>query len=131
MNQQAIIKSAEALEIEWALEALLTQDYNQFPAPNRRVKVNGRGGVYVIFDERKTVLHVGRSINLNRRLNAHRYFSSSFSKRYLKVNELKINEQYSFKYLQVNNSRKRALLESLAIGILCPKHLGTGRAQEE
>lgn len=35
-----------------------------------------------------------------------------------------------FKYLEVEDGRKRALLESLAVGELCPAHIGTGEIKQ-
>ena len=43
----------------------------------------------------------------------------------------KLRGCYSFKYQVVEDDRSRALLESLSVGILCPKHLGLGKNRQE
>lgn len=90
----------------------------------------GTHGVYVIYARDLRVLHVGRTVRghygLHRRLKNHLYGKSSFAIQYLKGRGSRLRRDYTFSYIEVADSRLRALLESLAIGILCPRHLGVG-----
>ena len=87
-------------------------------------------GVYVILDVKGTVLHVGKTSRakkgLRQRLNNHLRGQSSFAKKFLKQNGKELREGYIFKYIIVDDSKLRTLLEAYAIGCLCPEHLGTG-----
>lgn len=87
-------------------------------------------GVYIIYDKRKNVVHVGRTQRakkgLRQRIDNYLLGQSSFVISYLKRKREKLRRGYTFKYLVVNNARTRALLESLAAGKLCPKHVGLG-----
>jgi excinuclease UvrABC nuclease subunit len=95
-----------------------------------KVNITNKQGVYIIFSPDEKVLHVGKTNRakngLNQRLQNHLYNSSSFSIQYLKHNGKLLRQGYKFKYLEVDESRKRALLEALAIGLLSPAHIGTG-----
>jgi hypothetical protein len=55
---------------------------------------------------------------------------SSFTLKYkpLKKDGSCLREGYKFRCLVVQSQRQRALLEALAIGRLCPAHLGLGRS---
>jgi hypothetical protein len=87
-------------------------------------------GVYIIC-QGETVLHIGRTLRgrsgLHQRLKNHLHGSSSFTKEYLKGRGATLREGgYAYQYLELEDSRKRALLEAYAIGTLCPKHIGLG-----
>lgn len=75
-------------------------------------------------------MHVGRSVRgregLAQRLGNHLRGQSSFAKSYLKGNGRLLREGYTYQYLVVADNRARALLEHLAVGELCPEHLGLG-----
>lgn len=94
-------------------------------------RVSRRHGVYVIFSPRGTVLHVGRTLRgkkgLDQRLNNHLHGASSFTQRYLGGKGSRLRGTYRFAYVEVSHPRTRALLESYAVGHLCPRHLGVGK----
>lgn len=94
-----------------------------------------RQGVYVIYSPKGTVLHVGRTQRgrkgLRQRLNNHLLGQSSFIEKYLKGRGSRLRNRYKFRYLAIKNPRERALVESLAIGKLCPNHLGLGNGPTE
>jgi hypothetical protein len=86
--------------------------------------------VYIIRKE-ETVLHVGRTLRgrdgIHQRLKNHLHGSSSFTNEYLKGNGAILREDAcTYQYLELEDPRKRALLEALAVGTLCPKHIGLG-----
>ena len=81
--------------------------------------------------EEEVVLHVGRTQRgkngLRQRINNHLHGASSFHIEYLKPKRINLRSaQYTYQYLELADARKRALLESYAVGTLCPKHIGTG-----
>lgn len=87
-------------------------------------------GVYIIYDPKGEVVHVGRSVRgrngLYQRLRNHLRGNSSFTKQFLNGDGSKLRSGYKYKYKVIPNPRTRALLEALATGRLCPKHLGLG-----
>jgi len=87
-------------------------------------------GIYVIYDTKGLVVHVGRTQRgengLRQRLNNHLRDQSSFAKSFLGKNGNRLRVGYKFRYLIIKDSRERALVEALAIGKLCPRHLGLG-----
>jgi hypothetical protein len=87
-------------------------------------------GVYIIFSPDEKVLHVGKTDRgrngLNQRLQNHINNQSSFLQQYLKFNGKVLRNGYKFRYIIEEDNRKRALLESLTTGLLCPAHIGTG-----
>lgn len=101
-----------------------------FPAARERIRAPDSHGVYLIYSSRRVVLHVGRTVRgkrgLRQRLNDHLHGSSSFTQRYLDGRGSLLRKAHSFAYVKVANSRRRALVEALAIGCLCPVHLGDG-----
>jgi hypothetical protein len=62
------------------------------------------------------------------RLRGHMAGNSSFTQTYLKEKRGRdgnwLRGRCTFRSLVVTSRRKRALLEALAIGILCPAHIG-------
>lgn len=101
-----------------------------FPIPRQKLDAPDRKGVYVIYDARGRVLHVGRTPKakggLAQRLSNHLSAASSFTKQYLKGKGTKLRHGCVFRCLVVEDSRLRALVEAYAIGYLCPAHLGLG-----
>jgi len=87
--------------------------------------------VYVIYNPKGTVLHVGRTPRakkgLRQRLNNHLLGQSSFAHKYLKGRGNLLRKGYKFKYLVIKNPRERALVEAFSVGKLCPAHLGLGK----
>lgn len=93
-------------------------------------QVSNKKGVYIVYNNNQTPLHVGttpRGKNgINQRLYNHLTGSSSFSKNFLKKHGINLRINHSFKYIEIDNdARTRSLLEHYTIGKICPKHLGT------
>jgi hypothetical protein len=51
---------------------------------------------------------------------------SSFTVKVFRGEGSRLRRRWSFSYLEVADGRDRALLEALAIGTLCPVHIGVG-----
>ena len=90
-------------------------------------------GVYVIMTDKYSVLHVGQTPSgqkgVKGRLKDHLYGKSSFTRVFLNGNTDWLRENCSYAYIVVDEQynradRVRALLEALAIGKLCPEHIG-------
>jgi hypothetical protein len=86
--------------------------------------------VYIIYKE-GVALHVGRTPRgkggLRQRLKNHLHGSSTFTVKYMQGKGATLREGgYTYQYLELEDSRKRALLEAYAIGTLCPEYLGLG-----
>jgi excinuclease UvrABC nuclease subunit len=118
----------ESQEVKRLFSELCVQSGRSF---NRQpLDAPSKPGVYII-RQGETVLHVGRTLHgrggLHQRLENHLHGSSSFTKEYLKGKGAILREGgYTYQYLELEDSRKRALLEAYAIGTLCPKHIGLG-----
>ena len=112
------------------LNELLRSDSHPFPPERGRLHAPTEPGVYLIYDARGRVAHVGRTPRarngLRQRLNDHLHGNSSFTNEYLKGDGSKLRHGYQYKYLVITDPRKRALVEALATGALCPLHLGLG-----
>jgi hypothetical protein len=120
----------ESQEIKDLFEKLCTQPERLFPQKRRPLDVPSKHGVYII-RKGETVLHIGRTLRgkngLYQRLKNHLHGSSSFTAEYLKGKGATLRDgQHTYQFLELEDSRKRALLEAYAIGTLCPKHLGLG-----
>lgn len=87
-------------------------------------------GVYIVYNNLDTVLHVGKTngakSGINQRLLNHVRNQSSFSKIYMQQNKISLRNGAKFKYIEVECARERALLEALTAGLLCPAHIGVG-----
>jgi hypothetical protein len=122
---------SEELRIKNLYCKLMNEERATFPAVGESLDAPDRHGVYVIFSPRDVVVHVGRTVRgkngLRQRLNNHLHGASSFVKHFLHGKGARLRDKYKFSYLEVSNARTRALLESLAVGSLCPKHLGDGQ----
>lgn len=107
-----------------------------FPFPQKKARINAsnKHGVYVIYSPENDILHIGttkRGKNgLNQRLKNHMSGQSSFTKKYCKPKGIDLRNGYRFKYIEVEDGRKRAFLEALTIGLLCPAHIGTGEKKK-
>ena len=101
-----------------------------FPAAHERIDAPEGLGVYVIYNARRQVLHVGRTPKgvggIRQRLKNHLHNASSFTTKHLNGDGSKLRRGCSFRCLVVKNPRHRALLEAYAIGCLCPAHIGDG-----
>ena len=108
---------------------LLKQNKFEFPKYHQKLIAPSKHGVYII-REGNEVLHVGntlRGVNgLQQRLKNHLSGNSSFSRNYLKVKNINLRDNCTYQYLVVEDPRKRALLQALVIGKLCPAHIGLG-----
>jgi excinuclease UvrABC nuclease subunit len=116
----------EAAAIHSMLVELMRAPTHSFPEPRCSINAPKKAGIYVIHDPRGTVLHVGRGCDIGQRLRDHLFNRSAFTTRYLSGNGSILRKGHFFRCLVVSDARKRALLEALAIGKLCPKHIGHG-----
>jgi hypothetical protein len=122
---------SEAAAIKTLMKDLTASDPMSFPQKGKRLDAPTMGGVYIIYSPSGIVVHVGRTPSgkggIRQRLNDHLHNSSSFTRKYLGGKGAKLRRGYTFRALVVGNPRKRALLEYLAIGLLCPRHVGVGK----
>jgi hypothetical protein len=122
--------SSESKKIHALYKKLVHAERTAFPKAGEPLVAPGGHGVYAIYGPRGTVLHVGRTIRgkngLRQRLANHLHASSSFTNEYLRGKGSKLRGTHRYALIEVSNSRARALLEALAIGCLCPKHIGVG-----
>jgi hypothetical protein len=122
----------EAAAIESMFSELMRAPTQSFPKAHSSPNAPKKAGIYVIHGPRGTVLHVGRGCDIAQRVREHLFHRTSFTTQYLsgKGSALR-NRGHSFRYLVVSDARNRALLEALAIGRLCPKHIGRGWVRPE
>lgn len=124
--------NSEPHKIQALFKKLIAQKSHEFPQRGYTASLGVpiKQGVYIIYNLKREVVHVGRTLRgrlgLRQRLDQHLLRNSSFTIQYLKGRGSKLRRGYKFKYLEVENPRERALVESLAIGKLCPKHVGLG-----
>ncbi len=123
----------ESEKIESLLQNLLQSPLYPFPTKGK-LDITCEKGVYIIYDPTSAVAHVGNTPRaqkgLCQRLNDHILGNSSFARNYLKPKNLSVRKGFTFKLLELPSPRERALLEALACGTLCPKHIGTGEIRE-
>ena len=122
--------NSESEEIKMLFNELNVQPKLLFPQYRQPLDAPSKPGVYTINKE-ETVLHVGRTLRgkdgIHQRLKNHLHGSSSFTNEYLKGKGAILREDgYTYQYLVLEDSRKRALLEAYAVGTLCPEHIGLG-----
>lgn len=119
---------SECEEIEFLYKKLEKSEMFAFPETGK-VQVSKKQGVYIVYHSDESVLHVGRTPRgkngLNQRLYNHITGSSSFSRKYLKPHKISLRKKCTFRFIEVEDVRKRAFLESLTVGRLCPAHIGT------
>lgn len=131
---KAIIRTidmkGEPKAIKAKLGQMLRSPMIAFPSARQRINAPNDHGVYIIYNPKGRVAHVGRTVRgkngLRQRLNNHLQGASSFVIHALKGKGVKLRAGYKFRYIKVENDRLRALLEAYAIGQLCPDHLGHG-----
>jgi hypothetical protein len=120
--------------IEGLFSQLQAQPVHSFPAQGVIVEPETHG-VYVVRNAAQAVLHVGRTNrgkrDLAQRLTDHLCGTSSFAKGFLVPRAITLRDGCTYQYLEVDDHRTRALLEHLAIGMLCPEHLGLGRDEQD
>jgi hypothetical protein len=122
--------NTESQEVKKLFDELCAQPKRSFPQCRQPLDAPSKPGVYIIRKD-ETVLHVGRTLRgmggLHQRLKNHLHGSSSFTNEYLEGNGETLREGgYTYQYLEVEDPRKRALLEAYAVGTLCPEHIGLG-----
>jgi hypothetical protein len=120
----------ESREIKMLFDELCAQTKRSFPQHGQLLDAPSKPGVYII-RKNETVLHVGRTVRgrygIRQRLKNHLHGSSSFINDYLKGNGAILREEgYNYQFLELEDPRKRALLEAYAVGTLCPLHIGLG-----
>ena len=126
----------EPKTIQNLFKQLLKAKQESFPPYRQPLKAPTDHGVYIIYNAKDQVVHVGRSVRgkngLHQRLTDHLYTNSSFTINYpeLEGDGSKLRNDYKFKYLVIPDPRKRALVEALATGTLCPLHLGLGNISQ-
>jgi hypothetical protein len=123
--------SRERKDIRRRFAKLLKGKRRAFPSLREPLDVPSRHGVYIVYGPRNAILHVGRTVRAQRglwqRLTEHLRSNSSFMASRFERDGSKLRGKCSYVYTVVKNDRTRALLESYAVGYLCPKHLGLGR----
>lgn len=122
--------TAESKRIRKLLGDLDVQPFHPFPARRKRLEVPNTHGVYIIRDRAGAVWHVGRTVRgkngLRQRLQDHLQGQSSFVRAAFSGDGSKLRSAFVYQYLEVCDERKRALLECLAAGWHCPRHIGLG-----
>jgi hypothetical protein len=133
-NTFIVRQRAEKKTISSLLKQLLKKRATLFPKRGEKLCVSNKHGVYLILDGSDRVLHVGRTHRgargLWQRLNNHLNGQSSFVHTFLEEDKGQLRNRYKYKYIEVGWPRRRALLEHLATGVLCPAHLGLGKSLE-
>jgi hypothetical protein len=126
--------SCEQKTIKKWFETLIGARLCDFPKRGERLDAPKERGVYVIYDPREKVAHVGATPRgkggIHQRLTNHLHGQSSFIKKCFKGDGSKLRDGFSYRCLPVEDDRLRALLEAYAIGYLCPKHIGLGQVAE-
>ena len=122
--------NSESQQVRVLFDELCAQLKRSFPQYRQPLDAPSKPGVYII-RKAETVLHVGRTLRgrdgIHQRLKNHLHGSSSFTNVYLKGKGAALREDgYTYQYLELEDRRKRALLEAYAVGTLCPKHIGLG-----
>ncbi len=124
------VVNKEQRKIRSLYETLLHTPLKKFPRTGMRFDVPADHGVYVIYNARGKILHVGRTVRgkkgLIQRLKNHLRGQSSFMAIYFDRDLSKLRQGCQFRYLVVPNARERALLEAYTTGLLCPAHIGIG-----
>jgi hypothetical protein len=119
----------EARRVRALVAALRRARRHPFPLTGRTLECPPEHGVYLIIDRVGRVAHVGRTtrtgLGLLDRLRAHLNGQSSFVVQGLKKRRELLRKGYSYCWVEVRNPRLRALVEAMATGVFCPKHLGT------
>ena len=124
----------EPKTIHQLLQKLINSESHSFPPKYKPIEAPTDHGVYIIYNSQDEVVHVGRSVRgkngLHQRLKNHLQGSSSFTVNYLDEDGSKLRDGYKFKDLVIHKDRKRALVEALATGTLCPLYLGLGKTKQ-
>lgn len=128
------MKNTETKIIEKEFNHLIRAELIKFPQMREPLKAPTEQGVYIIYNPKGDIVHVGRSVRgrngLYQRLRNHLRGNSSFANQFLNGDGSKLRSGYKYKYRVIPDPRTRALLEALATGRLCPKHLGLGEKSQ-
>jgi hypothetical protein len=120
----------EPKTIKAKLNQLLKSPLLRFPVRGDRLTAPYLQGVYIIYDPKGRVAHVGRTVRgkrgLHQRINNHLHGRSSFVIKALNGKGARLRQGFKFRFIAIGNGRLRALIEAFAIGQLCPDHLGDG-----
>jgi hypothetical protein len=121
--------SDDPSKIAALFKRLKKADLNVFPSTPRELSAPDSQSVYIIYDPQGRVCHVGCSYRgkrgLYQRLRNHMETKSSFTIAKAQWHGSKLRGKYKFRYLAVDDYRQRLFLENLAIGSLCPQHIGS------
>lgn len=122
--------NSESKEVKMLFDKLCAQAKRSFPKPHRPLDAPSKPGVYII-RKKNTILHVGRTLRgkggIHQRLKNHLHGSSSFTNVYLEGKGVTLREGgYTYQYLELEDPRKRLLLEAYVVGKLCPEYIGLG-----
>lgn len=117
--------------IERLFGRLTSARERSFPVTGEAIEAPDKKGVYIIYNPRGRVLHVGSTPRarggIAQRLRDHLAGRSSFIHIYYnKKNGSILRKGHSFRCIVVQDARRRALLEAYAIGCLAPLHIGHG-----
>jgi hypothetical protein len=120
----------EQKTIQKLLAELVRKKRCPFPGPGEKLEASKGKGVYIIYHPQGRVFHVGSTPRAKggvaQRLRDHLAGRSSFVQKEFNGDGSQLRRVYEFQYLVVENGRRRALLEALGTGQLCPKHIGHG-----
>ena len=122
--------SPDSTRVKELFKELMSQPLQKFPRQRERLVAPKEQGVYVIYNSREKVVHVGRTYRgkegLHQRLYNHLQGLSSFTANYLEGRGEELRDEYFYRHLEVQDPRLRALLEAYATGQLCPTYIGLG-----
>lgn len=114
---------------------LIRSPMARFPNAGGRLDVPRLQGVYIIYDPKGRVAHVGRTVRgkrgLHQRLSNHLQSKSSFVVKALAGKGSVLRGRYKYRFIAIEDNRLRAFLEAFAIGQLCPDHIGDGALLSE
>jgi hypothetical protein len=113
---------------------LIDSKFYKFPLMGK-IEASNKQGVYIVYDNNKNPLHVGKTNGgkngLNQRLLNHVRNQSSFFKLYMQINSVSLRDWGEFQFIEIEDARERSLLEALTAGLLCSKHIGTGERKQK
>jgi len=116
--------------IEKLYKELIDSKKFQFPHKGSSVNAPTQKGVYIILNKNQKVVHVGCTprgkYGIWQRLENHLQGLSSFADQYLDGNGRRLRNGYLYQFKIVSKPKDLKYLEALAIGKLCPKHIGKG-----
>ena len=90
----------QAITIKQLLQKLINSGKESFPSKGHTLNTPTDPGVYIIYDPKGRVAHVGRSVRgkngLEQRLNNHLQANSSFTNNYLGGDSSKLRNGYKY-----------------------------------